>query len=229
MKKTYLNTEGWFKITTTMFCCHKNLTAKDASTVTLDLEFDETVTRDEFSPHQVATCLGHSKLYEYFAEKLGKSNPMVFTLTRPHGGMNFTAFHRAARRGHTEICRYIIQNTIEKNPASDENQSPPLHFAITGGHLETCNLIMENAADKNPLNSSGETALQRAMWANLLGINTEMYYCMETTLMSLGIGYYPNFDLNDNHKRLRLEHQKDCKFCTPKKENSDEASASSGQ
>ena len=150
--------------------------------------------------------------------------------------MNWTAFHIAAERGHSEICRYIIQNTSDKNPAANVNHWTPLHLAIENNHLDTLKVIMEFADDKNPfLQSSkwnhGETALQKAMWMNLLGKNEEIYYCMETTLMSLGIKYHPNFDLSDeNHIKLRLKHQKNCKFCTsPKRKNSDEPSASSQQ
>ena len=60
--------------------------------------------------------------------------------------------------------------------------------------------------------------------------NEEIYYCMETTLMSLGIKYHPNFNLSDeNHIKLRLKHQKNCKLCTSKDKNSNEASASRRQ
>ena len=226
-------TEGWFTITNS--CKPQNihdgiLTVKDASTLTLGESGGYgIIENNESSPHKVATHLDDPNLYQYVSEKLGSFNPILGKK------LNWTAFHIAAERGHSEICRYIIQNTSDKNPAANVNHWTPLHLAIENGHLDTLKVIMEHADDKNPfLQSSkwnnGETALQKAMWKNLLGQNEEIYYCMETTFMSLGITYHPNFDLSDeNHITLRLKHQKNCKLCTPKSKNSDEASASKRQ
>ena len=220
------NTDGWFTITNS--CKPENvhdgiLTAKDASTLTLDGGFG-IKKKYELSPHYVATHSVNPNLYKYVSEKLGKFNPILCKR------LNRTAFHIAAQSGLSEICRYIIQNTSDKNPVAEINHWTPLHIAVNNGHLDTFKLIMEYADDKNPLNN-GETALQMAMWINLVGKNEEIYYCMETTLMSLGIKYHPNFDLSDeNHIKLRLKHQRNCKLCTPKRKNSDdEASASKRQ
>ena len=218
-------TEGWFRITNS--CKPENvhdgvLTAKDASTLTLDGGFG-IKKNSELSPHQVATHSDHPNLYQFVSEKLGKFNPILSKK------LNWTAFHIAAVGGHSEICRYIIQNTLDKNPVAEKNYWTPFHLAIHSGHLDTVKLIMEYADDKNPL-MDGETALQKAMWINLVGKNEDIYYCMETTLMSLGIKYHPNFDLSDeNHIKLRLKHQKNCKLCTPKRKNSDEPSAKRGK
>ena len=225
--------EGWFTITNS--CKPQNihdgiLTVKDASTLTLGESGGYGIIENsESSPHKVATHLGHPSLYQYVSEKLGIFNPILGKK------LNWTAFHIAAERGHSEICRYIMQNISDKNPAADVNHWTPLHLAIENGHLDTLNVIMEYADDKNPYLqrskwNNGETALQKAMWKNLLGQNEEIYYCMETTLMSLGIKYHPNFDLSDeNHIMLRLKHQKNCKLCTSKDKNSNEASASRRQ
>ena len=225
--------EGWFTITNS--CKPQNihdgiLTVKDASTLTLGESGGYGIIENsESSPHKVATHLGHPSLYQYVSEKLGIFNPILGKK------LNWTAFHIAAERGHSEICRYIMQNISDKNPAADVNHWTPLHLAIENGHLDTLNVIMEYADDKNPYLqrskwNNGETALQKAMWKNLLGQNEEIYYCMETTLMSLGIKYHPNFDLSDeNHIKLRLKHQKNCKLCTPKRKNSDEPSAKRGK
>ena len=218
-------TEGWFTITNS--CKPANvydgiLTAKTASTLTLDGGFG-ILKINELSPHKVATHSDHPNLYQYVSEKLGKFNPILYEK------VNWTAFHLAADIGHSEICRYIIQNTSDKNPAAEKNNWTPMHLAIANGRLDTFKLIMEYADDKNPLRN-GETALQKAMWINLVGKNEDIYYCMETTLMSLGIKYHPNFDLSDeNHIRLRLKHQKNCKLCTSTDKNSNETSASRRQ
>ena len=129
---------------------------------------------------------------------------------------NWTSFHISARRGHTEICRYILENSTNKNPPEKLSQKTPLYLSIKHGRLETCKLIMEHLDDKNPL-YRGEPALQQAMWQKLFERHEDMYYCMETTLMSLDIKYHPNFDLNDkNHIKSRKQHQENCKLCLRK-------------
>ena len=49
----------------------------------------------------------------------------------------------AAKHGHLEICRFIIDNVTEKNPKS-EIRITPLHVAATEGHLGICKLILDN-------------------------------------------------------------------------------------
>ena len=142
-------------------------------------------------------------------KKLGRVNPVC------HKGWHtkWTSFHVSARRGHAELCRYIISNLIDKNPAEEESGRTPLVLAITHGHLETCKVIMEHLDDKNP-SYIGESALQLAMWQKLYERQEDIYYCMETTFMSLGIKYHPNFDLQDErHIQLRKQHQEKCNLC----------------
>ena len=65
-----------------------------------------------------------------------------------------------------EICKLIIENIADKNPA-DYDGNTPLHLAantpiynapsIDYEHLNTCRLILENVGDKNPANNLGKT------------------------------------------------------------------------
>merc|ERR1712038_2024581 len=67
----------------------------------------------------------------------------------------------AAREGRLNICRLIIQNGQNKNPA-DEDGRTPLHSAASTGHLEICRLIIENFQNKNPADLTERTPLH---WA----------------------------------------------------------------
>ena len=57
----------------------------------------------------------------------------------------------AAGEGRLNICRLLIQNGQNKNPAN-QNGATPLHYAALKGHLEICRLIIENVQEKNPAN-----------------------------------------------------------------------------
>ena len=204
---------GWFKIINNSLdqsdqCPRKVLTSKDANNLTVDVEENE-IFAPELSPFRVLAELGYSDSYQYVAEKLGRVNPVC------HKGWYsyWTSFHVSARRGHTKICRYIISNLVNKNPPEEESRRTPLLLAIIHGHLETVKIIMEHLDDKNP-SFLGESALQLAMWQKLYERQEDMYYCMETMFMSLGIKYHPNFDLQDeNHIQLRKQHQQKCNLC----------------
>ena len=109
-----------------------------------------------------------------------------------------------------------MENSVNKNPPEEVSRKTPLYLSIKHGRLETCKLIIEHLNDKNPL-YRGESALQQAMWQKLFERHEDMYYCMETTLMSLDIKYHPNFDLKDeNHIKSRKEHQENCMLCLRK-------------
>ena len=46
-------------------------------------------------------------------------------------------------QGHLEICRLLIENSIDKNPEGAAAYTP-LHWAAERGHLAVCQLIIEN-------------------------------------------------------------------------------------
>ena len=60
-----------------------------------------------------------------------------------------------------EICKLIIENVDDKNPA-DRNGMTPLHRAAEYGHLDICKLIIQNVEDKNPPSNDRSTPLH---WA----------------------------------------------------------------
>ena len=71
-----------------------------------------------------------------------------------------TPFHYATESGLTNVCRLIIENIDNKNPAA-LNGCTPLHLAADEGHLEIVRLIVETGVDKNSL-VNGKTPLDIA-------------------------------------------------------------------
>ena len=58
--------------------------------------------------------------------------------------------HLAALKGHSEVCRLIIENVEDKNPA-DNFGDTPLHLAAKKGSLDICKMILPKVKDKNPV------------------------------------------------------------------------------
>ena len=69
--------------------------------------------------------------------------------------------HIAANYGHFDICKLIVDNVDDKNPA-ELNGNTPLHIAAHNGYFEICQLIIGNVNDKNPANKQGVTPSQLA-------------------------------------------------------------------
>ena len=55
-----------------------------------------------------------------------------------------------------DICRLIIKNVDNKNPANNRGWTP-LHEASWHGALNTCKFIILNIHDKNPADNNGKT------------------------------------------------------------------------
>ena len=66
--------------------------------------------------------------------------------------------HATAHQGHSELSRYIIQKTNDKNPTGFDDITP-LHMAAFHGHLEVYQLIAESLEDKNPTIKNGLSSL----------------------------------------------------------------------
>ena len=90
-------------------------------------------------------------------EKVDDKNPA----STSRWGENGTPLHGAAKEGHFEICKLIIEKVVVKNP-SDDNGVTPLHCAAKYDKLEICKLIIENIGDNNPSDNHGTTPLHHA-------------------------------------------------------------------
>ena len=57
-----------------------------------------------------------------------------------------TPLHFAAKYGHFDVCRIILDMIDDKNP-SDYKGSTPMHEAAHRGHVNICQLIFEKIAE----------------------------------------------------------------------------------
>ena len=100
-----------------------------------------------------------------------------------------TPLHWAAKCGHCEICRLIMDNVTNKNPPDLDGWTPlhlagklrykkfifeckfsfdlsefeePFNIAARCKCTEVCKMIIESVEDAHPKNSQGETPLQLA-------------------------------------------------------------------
>ena len=47
--------------------------------------------------------------------------------------VGYTPLHHAARGGHFEVCRWLIENTTDPNPIHEVGKTP-YHYAVEEGH-----------------------------------------------------------------------------------------------
>ena len=105
----------------------------------------------QYSPISVAASYGSLDFYKQTLVKLaGMNQKNTFGNVHP--------LFLAADSGHFEICKFIIDNTDDKNPAS-HNGVTPLFMAAQNGNYEICKLIIANVGEKNPARSDGVTPL----------------------------------------------------------------------
>jgi ankyrin repeat protein len=72
------------------------------------------------------------------------------------GGM--TALHYAAREGHMEAARALVEAGVDLDKANGDKFTP-LVMAITNGHFELAKYLLDHGADPKPASLSGMTAL----------------------------------------------------------------------
>ena len=105
----------------------------------------------DLSPLHIVAHVGDTLLYRKimgFSEDINPKN----------GRPGMTPLHMAAKNGHIEICKIILEKIVDKNP-KDNSDWTPLHKAAGNGHVEVCKLILEKVADKNPHAHNGRTPL----------------------------------------------------------------------
>ena len=130
----------------------------------------------QWSPLHIAAHIGSLEFYKYISRKCKRANSV--------GDHGVTAIHMAARAGHLEIVRFIIENLqdqnqsaspcridsvpqltcgdhFHKNPQNTDGVTP-LHLAALNGHFETCAFIIKLVSNRNPKDKNGNTPLHGA-------------------------------------------------------------------
>ena len=95
--------------------------------------------------------------------------------------MSLPLNHLPYFKGHSEVCKIIIDKAEDKNPVLiGERGNTVLHFAVYGGRYEACKILLENiAADKNPRNNRGHTPFHMAVFEGGLARTTSLYSSRE--------------------------------------------------
>ena len=70
-------------------------------------------------------------------------------------------FQTAAKSGNFPLCKYMLKNMENLNPA-DEEKATAFHYAAENGHWEICCLIIKYLKHKNPGDVRGFTPLHLA-------------------------------------------------------------------
>ena len=68
-----------------------------------------------------------------------------------------TALMRSAKRGHTDIVRYLIDNGADPRKR-DKNNKTALMGAAKKGHVDICRMLVHAGADVNSHDNKGRTA-----------------------------------------------------------------------
>ena len=70
-------------------------------------------------------------------------------------------FQTAAKSGKFHLCKFMLQNMGNLNPA-DEDKATAFHYAAENGHWKICCLIIKYLKHKNPADVLGFTPLHLA-------------------------------------------------------------------
>ena len=76
---------------------------------------------------------------------------------------NLTPLHLAARKGHLEVCKILLENNVDKNPRNI-NEYTPLHFAAEERYKEATELLIKQGANMEKADNNGKTPRHHMYW-----------------------------------------------------------------
>ena len=110
------------------------------------LEMLKLESEDHWSPLHIAAKFGLA-LFKEIAFKFKKINPA--------NNNGETPLHSAAKSGHLDVCKFILENIHEDKNPEDNVGFTPLHYAAIFEHLEIFKFIAQNVENENPVKGSG--------------------------------------------------------------------------
>lgn len=75
----------------------------------------------------------------------------------------YTALHYAARNGHYQICKTLLENGAAINAQTRCGRATALHRAARQGHIDIVELLIKFGANANLKDADGYIALHRAL------------------------------------------------------------------
>ena len=64
--------------------------------------------------------------------------------------------------GYHEVCKFLIENGVERNPKNKDALMTPIDLAVFQGHLEVCEILLQNQVETSHKGYGGWTLLHIA-------------------------------------------------------------------
>ena len=135
--------------------------------------------------------------------KTDDGNGSMFGIIRERGTLDMgglTALLFAARDGHVEAAKALLEGGADINEVSASEKTSPLVMAAMNGHFDLAKLFVDWGADPNLSNTLGLTALYAALdlqwapkgWFPAPGVGQEKVTYLDLTKSLLEAGANPN-------------------------------------
>ena len=124
----------------------KDLERENWKNFKTSLEMLKLELEDQWSPLHIAAKFG-LELFKEIVFKFKKINPA--------NNNGETPLHSAAKSGHLDICKFILENIQEDKNPEDNVGFTPLHYAAIMEHLDIFKFIAQNVENENPVKGSG--------------------------------------------------------------------------
>lgn len=96
----------------------------------------------------------------------------------------YTALHYAARNGHHEICKMLLENNASANAQTRCGRATPLHRAAMQGRISIVELLLKFGANPNLRDADGYTALHKALTSRSISVCKILIPRTDLTLMT---------------------------------------------
>lgn len=102
----------------------------------------------------------------------------------------YTALHYAARNGHYEICKILVENDAETNVQTRCGRAAPLHRAAVQNHPDIVGLLLKHGANPNLKDADGYTALHKAITARSMSVCKMLIPRTDLSLLEQNIEHF---------------------------------------